>query len=55
MPTPSRPVFDPDALRDDRQLASFILTIKDKNTSNAAVNEPQNTIEYIKEPFSAVQ
>jgi hypothetical protein len=51
--TPSRPVFDPAALGDNRQLASFILTIKNKTTGGGEVTETKDTIGYIQEPFGA--
>jgi hypothetical protein len=52
-PTPSQPVFDPAALGDNRELASFILTRKDKTTGGGEVIETKDTLGYIKEPFSA--
>jgi hypothetical protein len=47
------PVFDPAALGDNRVLASFILTIKNKTTGGGEVTETKDTIGYIKEPFGA--
>jgi hypothetical protein len=48
------PVFNPDALGDNRELASFILTRNDKTTGGGGeVEEHKVTIGYIKEPFSA--
>jgi hypothetical protein len=51
-PTTYPPVFDPAALGDNRQLASFILTRNDK-TTGGEVYGSNVTIGYIKEPFSA--
>jgi hypothetical protein len=51
--TPSQPVFDPAAIGDNRQLASFILTRTDKTTGGGEVIETTDTIGYTKDPFSA--
>lgn len=45
-------VFDPAALGDNRELASFILTRKDTITGGEVIDH-QDTIGYIKEPYSA--
>lgn len=51
-PTSYPPVFDPYALGDNLELASFIVTAKVKNTSSGGLSETTNTVRYIKEPLS---
>jgi hypothetical protein len=47
------PVFDPDAIGDNRELASFVLTRNKTTTGAGEVDIRQGIIGYIKEPFSA--
>jgi hypothetical protein len=47
------PVFDLYSFNDIRNLDSFVVTINEKNTINGQLTELTNTIEYIKEPYSA--
>jgi hypothetical protein len=54
-PTIYPPVFDPHSLGDNRLLASFILTRTDKTTGAGEGQVHQDTIGYIKEPFSAYE
>lgn len=49
------PVFDPDAIGDNRMLDSFILTRTDKTTGDWEGEEHQDTIGYIKQPFNAYE
>jgi hypothetical protein len=47
------PVFDPYGFEDIRDLASFVVTISEKNTVNGNLTELITTIGYIKEPYTA--
>jgi hypothetical protein len=47
------PTFVPWSLQDIRELASFVVTINEKNTVNGKLTELTNTVGYIKEPYSA--
>src|SRR5262249_16884708 len=47
------PSFVSGSLRDIRELDSFVVTINEKNTVNGKLTELNNTIGYVKNPYSA--